>query len=295
MSFGEERRYSRSPYIQAVTSAPSVSKSHALPKAAPKDFLPTQVNASVIKELCFKGEYDTVLGLFDKHKEKFDQILLSVMFHSFGKAKLKRIHSFISDARFQIFVEHVTSKMNVTGFFGTRAMSNIIQAVAKLKINAPELIELVASKVEWLVDTGNTQEIAITMLAFATLKHEIPHVIKPITQKAEWIISNGKPDEIANIAWASAVMDKYIPLFMVAIEKNAAFIVAEGKSKDVRKIIWAFATLRHPTSQLLKEIENKVEWLVADADSDEIESLIWAFETMKASSLHEAVNKRYQR
>jgi len=187
-------------------------------------------------------KFDQVLSTFVAQRSSMSGIQLSMMFNIMGKSpsehfKLKR------DPHFQAFVQHVTLKLKTPNFFDVQGTANIIHAVAKMKLNLPELVLLIKERADWLVAEGKPQEVANTVWAFATLGHHSPQLMAAVEKRAAWLVAEGTPQGVANTVWAFATLGYHSPQLMAAVEKRAAWLIDKGTPQSVANAIWAFAVL----------------------------------------------------
>ena len=56
---------------------------------------------------------------------------------------------------------------------------------------SPQLLAAIEARSDWLVENGNAQDIANTVLAFATLKTEVPQLLAAIEAPSDWLVENG--------------------------------------------------------------------------------------------------------
>jgi hypothetical protein len=161
-------------------------------------------------------------------------------------------------------------------------VANMCWAFATLGIQASSLSSLFAivdKRGEWLMEKGDPQLVANTCWAFAKLNIKAPSLFDAVDSKGQWLVENAKPQEVANMCWAFATLGVQAPTLLGAADKRGQWLVNEGTSQAVANTSWAFAVLGVQAPSLFEAVENNRKWL-AYANSQEIANTSWAFATL---------------
>jgi hypothetical protein len=202
---------------------------------------------------------------------------------------------------FVSFVRDLTRKMTASPelrhFGGVREVSNIMHALAKLKVPSKDIagiLNAVDSDSEWLMKSGQPQAVANTAWAFATLNVPAQSLFKKIDERASFLVENWNPQEIANTAWAFATLNIPARSLFKNIDERASFLVENGLPQNIANTAWAFATLGIPAPSLFKKINEHASFLVDNGNPQEIANTAWAFSVLSydAPALFSAIDSR---
>ena len=83
-----------------------------------------------------------------------------------------------------------------------QAVANIAWACATLRHSAPNLLNAIDARADWLVEEGTPQAVANTAVAFFKLGRNAPNLMAAIEERAGRLVEQGSPQAVANTAWA---------------------------------------------------------------------------------------------
>ena len=141
-------------------------------------------------------------------------------------------------------------------------MANTAWSCATLGIKAPNLFAEIEGRSQWLVETGNSQEVANTAWACATLGCEAPRLFAEIERHAKRLVEEGTPQAVSITAWACATFGYHALGLFVEIDRRAKWLVETGESQAVANSAWACATLGIEAPNLFAEVDRHLDKLL---------------------------------
>jgi hypothetical protein len=178
-----------------------------------------------------------------------------------------------------------------------RAIANIIWACAKLEMkpstsSASMFFEMVDARSDWLVDTGQTSDIAKIIWGLGKLRHPLsPAFWTAMERRAEWFVTTAKLSEIADTAWGLTqqhhhIMDNHqnksttVTLFFNAMEARSAWLIKHATPQEMATMASACATFGHRSPTLFSAIAGRSTWLVKFGTPRAVASMIAACATL---------------
>ena len=234
----------------------------------------------------------------------FNAVNWSTALSKLGRMQRSSVDSMKTDSRYYQLISYLCKAMtmdvgnNLEVFATTpQAIANIVHSLAKLHCpvrDCKPILAAVNQQATWLVESGNTLDIANLAWAFATLGFHADHMFDEIEKHAAFLVTSGEAQHIANVSWAAATLGHACPLLFLEMneEKCADFIVKEGTPQAIANTAWAAATLGHSCSQLFKALDDKCsQFLVETGKPQEIANTAWAAATLgeNATGLFRAI------
>ena len=118
--------------------------------------------------------------------------------------------------------------------------SIIVVSIAKLGMMEGEtagILEEVQMKGRWLVEAGNTIEVADTARGFATLGVRAKSFFVALEKRSEWLVDEGEPKDLANVTWSYSELKMNVPSFKKAMQGKMAGLSDGGQSELLRAMM----------------------------------------------------------
>ena len=198
---------------------------------------------------------------------------LATIVHAIAKMGLG---SNLSAMKIMRLVDHGETAEWLVDTGDPHSIANCVWACGKLKIQSPNLFQMLDERAQWFVDHGTPQALANCVYVCGTLGIESPNLFHMLDERAQWFVDNGNPQDIANCVWACGKLGIESPNLFQLLDQRAQWLVDNGNPQEIANCVWAHGKLGIESPNLFQLLDQRAEWLVDNGTPQNIVNCVWA-------------------
>jgi len=249
-----------------------------------KDATGTRIwNIEVNEEIMSKVNAKQILGVVEKHFDKFNIVNFVTALHRVAKAPDGA--EAVSDPRFGKLLR--TVQMLCTDGTARKdpySLVSTLWAIAKLGLKDYEMIEAIAEEVLVQINEYgdlSAQELSQIAWSLASMKVQHTPLLTAIAEESIKKIAEAGPQDLGITAWAYAKLGVLNRPLMQAIAAESIRKMSDFTGQNMSNLAWACATLAFVDGPLMNAIASEAIKRISELSPQDLSNIAWACATLQ--------------